>query len=1326
MLSLGMDIGSSSLKVSLLDEQKRMVDNLYRPHRGKIRRALLDALAELEDKHHQERIAWGAACGSGAKLLSEIEGLCVINEIEAAVEGALILGAGAGSIIEMGGQSSKYITGFSPEDQAGIQISINSSCAAGTGAFLEEQLSRLGLELEDYAPCAARAKTIPRIAGRCSVFAKTDITHHQQQGVAVEDILMGLAFAVVKNYRGSVMKKLPRRKPILFAGGVSKNQAIAAALRDVLLLEENELIVKDCSANLGALGAAAMGLKNRARLDPALIKDLLGRLRAAPPLVQAGAPLPGLASFGRADSRGKHEPKAELGRDEPCYLGIDVGSTSTNLVLSDVHDRIVAFRYLRTLGRPAAQVVKGLAWLQGKLGAAINVAGVGVTGSGRYMIAEMVGADAIKDEITAQARAAMSLDRRIDTIFEIGGQDSKFISLSQGAVTDFQMNKVCAAGTGSFLEEQAKKFAIPVEQMGEIALSSREPINLGERCTVFMGTNVAAHLAQGAKLQDITAGLCYSIARNYLNRVVGTKKIGQRISFQGGVAFNQGVVNAFRSLTGKDVQVPPFFSVSGAMGAAILARENAGQAPSKFKGFDLPAPRRESRASLPLILKQDHNDLFNRRVNDLVFQGYRPSPGGGRKTVGIPRALFTFGMFPMFNAFFQALGCNALLSEPTSEDTIRLGQEHSLDETCYPVKLINGHVAELVGKKVDYLFFPDLYTVDHAGSHTRQNFGCAYMQLAFKIVNQAMELAKHDIQLLAPTIAFSQGKEFMMRSFGSLGRQLGKTEQETQMALGAGMRAYHDFEKRMELAGQKTLAELKPDEKAFVLISKIYGVADPALNMGIPGKLMDLGYKVLTFYNLPQTDLSAMHPNMYWPFGQHILEAAQLVRSHPNLYAIFLTHHCCGPDSMLVHFFREIMAGKPYLNIEVDEHSSDVGVITRVEAFVNSLRARKPAVAEPVANYVARAAGPPVALKTRVAELANKATLYLPHLFPYSHILAAILTRRGIKAEALAPSSQASVDLGRKHTLTSEYFSLTALLGDVLGQANKNNGASAFLVPQTEGAETDGQYNRLLRTILDETGRQRVDIVAPFLEDALQAPPGLAGPACRALLAGDLINLAPMQDRPGRLKRVLQLIARDGLSLQALEEMAASLPKELPARKRAKRILVLGEPFLIFNDHLNHYRLKNMEERGHQLILSPMSEFMWLFWRDYLSQNPAKCGENYQSNLNELEQAIRSVSLRLADYSPFEDELSALAEKADQSVGFYAGANGRYRAAKQMGDPAHIDGIINVSSTYENTGIALGILHKACNHGTPALNLNFDGNWDENDQAKIDAFIHYL
>jgi predicted nucleotide-binding protein (sugar kinase/HSP70/actin superfamily) len=919
----------------------------------------------------------------------------------------------------------------------------------------------------------------------------------------------------------------------------------------------------------------------------------------------------------------------------------------------------------------------------------------------------------------------------VDTIFEIGGQDSKYISLEDGAVKDFQMNKICAAGTGSFIEEQANKFNIPINDFGHIALKSHNPIHLGERCTVFMETSIAAYLARGATLEDIASGLCYSIVKNYLNRVVGQKKIGNKIFFQGGVAYNQGVVDAFRAVLGKDIYVPPFFSVTGAYGAAILAREEIALEKTKFRGFDIELKEESIERLEALKRKTSNTEAFNRRVEELIFKGYDGSIDSSKKTVGIPRALFTYGMFPMFYTFFKELGFNVLLSDATSEETIRLGQEYSQGEVCYPIKLINGHVAELVRKNVDYIFFPDLYTVDHPGSQSRQNYGCPYMQLAFKVVNQAMELRTRGIELLAPTIAFSLGKEFMMKSFSDLGKRLGRDPKQTADALERGMKAFLFFEERIEKHGKEVVKQIRHDEKAFVIISKIYGVADPVLNMGIPGKLMDMGYKVVGFYDLPEGDISKEHPNMYWPFGQHILEPAQIIKQHPNLYAILLTHHGCGPDSLLTHYFREIMDGKPYLNIEVDEHSSDVGVITRIEAFVNSLGREKVEEADDLEMYSKSIVHEKVNIKTGMSELDAGTTLYLPYMYPYSQIFEKILVNKGIKAKVLPTTNKVSIELGRKHTLTNEYFSLTAVLGDILkvldGRRWHDDGI-AFLIPQTEGAEIDGQANRFVRTTLDEEGHRYVDILAPFIEDTLCKSQEDVRLICLGLLAGDMIRFAHASHRARYLKKLFGLIGSDRVEIDDLMEMAEAIRRELANMRGGKRVFAIGEPFILFNDFLNDFSFRDIEDKGHRVIYAPLSEYVWVMWKDFLDQNKNRETGIMQERLVEFSNYISAISECLSDESPFETDSEKLITIADKTIGYYAGAFGRYREAKILSDLNGINGIITVASTYENTEISLNVLHKGFESpdSKPVLNLSFDGNRNENDQTKIESFIYYL
>lgn len=1332
MYSAGIDIGYSAVKVILINDDNDIKYNKYLLHKGRVRETLKSALEDLLGHFNSWDIKHAAVTGSGSRYLMQNAKISAVNEVAAVIEGGTTVQDNIGSIIDIGGESAKYITGLKG---SALEISLNSNCSAGTGAFLEEQMSRLNLRLEDYSAYANRAASIPRIAGRCSVFAKTDIIHHQQEGVPIEDILLGLAYAMVRNYKAAVMKKLPVNKPVLFAGGVAYNQGIIRALHEVLKLDAGELIVTPSASNMGALGAAIISKKENMQTDLLEFLKCIKYLPECYSLDEDNVELPGLAAFGEHDSTGKH---IRIFRDKKedylaCYLGVDVGSTSTNLVLMNENDEIISYRYLKTLGNPLEAVRKGLKELQWEMGDGIDVIGVGVTGSGRYMIGEYIGADIVKDEITAQARAAVAVHSGVDTIFEIGGQDSKFISLEGGMVTDFQMNKICAAGTGSFIEEQAHKFNIPISNFGDIALTSKHPVNLGERCTVFIETSIAAHLSRGARIEDIASGVCYSIAKNYLGRVVGQKKIGKKIFFQGGVAYNQGVVNALRALTGKEIIVPPFFSITGAYGAALLTKEEIGDRKSGFRGFEIEAGEQFNARRKKKQLKTDRKTVFDRRINELIFAGYDGIVKHDRKTVGIPRALFTFGMFSMFYAFFKELDFNVLLSDPTCERSIALGQLYALDETCFPVKLITGHVAQLVEQKVDYIFFPDLYTVDHPGSVSRQNYGCAYMQLAFKVMNQAMELEQKGIELLAPTIAFNLGREFMMDSFASLGEQLGKTRQQTEKALQKAMEAFQSFEARIAENGAKTIKELKADEKAIVIISKIYGVADPVLNMGVPAKLIDMGYKVLPFYDLPEGDVSLDHPNMFWPFGQHILEPAQLVRQHPNLYAILLTHHGCGPDSILSHYFKEIMGSKPYLHIEVDEHSSGVGVITRVEAFINSLKKAEAQEADDMETVVNRIVHKEVNMKKSLNELADKTELYLPYMYPYSQIFKEIMIRKGKKARILPATVRASIDIGRSFALTEEYFSLTALLGDVFTNLYRSQQVGkkdiAFFIPQNEGTETDGQYSRLVRTKLDEAGFDRIDVLSPYIEDVLYAGEEEVESICLGLLAGDLVRVAPRQYRKKHLSRIRQLVESNGcLSLNNIINISEEIYLQVKNTKKVKKILAIGEMMILYNDFLNNFTFHNVEEKGYRVVYAPLSETMWMIWKDFADQNQDKITPLFRQRLESFKNTLRTIAEFLAEESPFEKDLDNLVRRADKTVGYYAGGNGRYRAAKLLGDLPGIDGIITAASMYENTGIVLGILHRgfAKGNGRPLLNLTFDGNMNNNDATKIESFLYYL
>lgn len=539
-------------------------------------------------------------------LLEQDSAIPSLGDIPAIVEGVRWIIPQVGSVIEIGSQGARFITDL---QSRAPQFAVNEHCAGGTGSFFEDQMSRVGCKLEDYSSLVKQAQSVPRLSGRCAVFAKTDIIHRQQEGVSTPDILLGLCYAMIRNYKATIVRRLPVCKPVVFCGGVTCNAGVIRAIRDVFGLSEEELIVPEFARYEAALGAA---LKASGSFTLRQLNDSLDRTLTTHHMVGT------LPKLELRPGTSLAEPNAtKIIPESGCALGIDIGSTSTDLVLVGADGELVDFQYLRTAGDPEGAVRKGLASIRQRFGD-IRFTAVGVTGSGRERIGKRIGADAVRDEITAQAKGAAHWVPEVDTVFEIGGQDSKYISIQNGEVVDFQMNKICAAGTGSFVEEQAARMGIPLAEFGPLALSSEHPASLGERCTVFIETAIASASAEGISQADIAAGLCHSIVQNYLHKVVGSKPVGQHIVLQGGVDYNPGIVAAFQSAYGDRVQVSPVFSISGAYGAALLAQEAVGDAPSRFVGFDSPAQDAEDSRSEEIQKNID----FYKQADKLLLEGY--------------------------------------------------------------------------------------------------------------------------------------------------------------------------------------------------------------------------------------------------------------------------------------------------------------------------------------------------------------------------------------------------------------------------------------------------------------------------------------------------------------------------------------------------------------------------------------------------------------------------------------------------------------------------------------------------------------------------------
>jgi predicted CoA-substrate-specific enzyme activase len=922
--------------------------------------------------------------GSGARLLQAHEAIERVNDFKAIAAAVAFLHPEVATVFEMGGESSRLLRlAVDPvTGQAAIlDYETNGDCAAGTGAFMDQQAHRLRYRVEEVGGIALTAPSAARIAGRCSVFAKSDMIHAQQKGATPPQILRGLCDAVARNFKGSISKGKTVVPPVAFVGGLARNAGIAQSLRDLYKLDEGQFLVPDAAPWYGAIGAALL-----------CVRSAPGTATHTPLTIRPPAPSPtnGNGSNG-ATARPLSLENVLLLRDrvrpprlpasgalEEAYLGIDIGSVSTNLVVLDAGGDVLHEIYVRTDGRPIEVVREGLRTIAQILGDRIHICGVGTTGSGRELIGELVGADSITDEITAHTTGAAHVARTllgetVDTIFEIGGQDAKFIAIEDGVVVDFAMNEACAAGTGSFLEEQAERLGVSIKgEFSRLALQSRAPVRLGERCTVFMEQDVNAWQQRGAAREDLVAGLAYSVALNYLHRVVRGRRIGRAIYFQGGTAYNDAVAAAFAGILERRIIVPPHNGVIGAIGMALLAQDKVcgtGR-PSTFRGFDLEAVRyalREfvCRACSNLCDMQEFtvegvktywgdkcSDKFRKRarterepvIPDLMalrrerlLDGYGGPHGSGPR-VGIPRAMFFHDRFPFWRAFLEALGCAVVLSDETNRKIAQNGIDLTVAEPCYPIRVAHGHVKDLIDKGVDRILLPNVMNAEPTPDTTESQM-CPWAQTLPYVVKSVPRLAEFRERILAPTVHFRLGEDHVAHDLVPLGRLLGGRRAHTLRAVAAGFTAQRWFQAALEQLGREALAALEASgQPGIVLVGRPYNIHDRAINLDVPGKLRDYyGINVLPLDCLPlgEVDIRDVNDNMYWHSGRRILAAAKVSGATANLHLIHITNFKCGPDSYIKHFLGSA-CGRPFLSLQFDGHGNDAGFLTRCEAYLDS------------------------------------------------------------------------------------------------------------------------------------------------------------------------------------------------------------------------------------------------------------------------------------------------------------------------------------------------------------------------------------------------------
>ena len=1435
---LGIDIGSVSLNLILVDTEGKVLRERYVRTRGKPLETALEALVALFAEVPPSEIEGVAFTGAGTAVLGGLYRIKPVNEVIAQATATATLHPEVRSIIEIGGEDSKLIL-LEEDPKAGRlrvkDFAMNALCAAGTGSFLDQQASRLGVSIEsEWGKMALRSVHVPRLAGRCSVFAKSDMIHLQQEGTPDYDIVAGLCFAMARNFKAGIGKGKDFVPRVAFQGGVAANAGMVRAFTEVLKLEPGALLIPEHYASMGAIGACLVARE----------RGELGRIESLEPLreyLESRRYGGGELHVPLADDRYplviELDPFPAGTESVDVFVGVDVGSISTNVVAVDREGRVLAREYLMTAGRPLAAVTDGLY----KVGTAleerggkgrVRVRGCATTGSGRYLTGDFIGADIVKNEITAHATGASFIRPDVDTIFEIGGQDSKYISLDSGAVVDFTMNKVCAAGTGSFIEEQSERLGVGLKtgEFNSKALSADEPPAMGERCTVFIETDINRNQQRGVAVDDLCAGLCYSIVQNYLNRVVEDHRIGDVILFQGGTAYNRGVKAAFEKVLGKPVTVPPHHDVLGAVGMALIARDwyessrdrkvagtcaaaqdnrelTLAARKTAFKGFDLRSVRYSfdtfecedcaNRCEIHVVkiqaseggadgqgahaertlyygsrcgkFDESQRDSLGKhlprlfverqRLLETAYDKKKPDHPNGKR-IGLPQMTHFWELMPMWKALFTELGFEVVLSSRTVGKVIRQGVEEVAAETCFPVKVAHGHIRDLAEKDVDYIFLPTIIDMPRATGDIINSYVCPYVQAVPFMARAAMEDVAASGKVVEPILHFSRGEKAVRRELEKMAVGLGATRSRARHAVSSGVAALKRFTDALQARGREVLAGLRPDQTALVIVGRPYNACDPGLNMNIPEKLRDLGCLAIPLDMLPldEEDISADYPHMYWKYGQQILAGVRLIARDPRLYPVYITNFGCGPDSFIMKFVSRELAGKPCLVLEVDEHTADVGAITRCEAFLDSLksvvgRSRLKGVRQ-------RGARAPVRVRAHKLDYSRSTfgsrTIYIPYMDDHGYAMAAAMRASGVQARQMAMSDEDTLVWGRKYTSGKECYPCIITTGDMLRQIHSpgfDPDRSAFFMPTAFGPCRFGQYNKFQRMVLDDLGLEDVPMVLLDQDKDYQGDLKNLGADFRKLAWTGIVFVDTLQKllretRPYEttqgecdhlyehyLRQCEEVIESRGRLAALAREARRAFEAVAVDRSRVRpRIGLVGEVFVRCNQFTNNFMVRKIESLGGEAVLPPFEE-----WVNYIAWSRVTDARIERQWRRLLVERIVDFVQRREKHKVLNEFRGAVRHFFDEPSSDHVIDLGRpYLDPAIRGEPilsmgrcmeyVHdgCDGIMNLHPFNCMPGtIVNALLTKfAKDHDMPVLKVAYDGLEQATEMIRLEAFMH--
>ncbi len=1258
---MGIDVGSTTAKVVILNQDAELVFSAYRRHHAEtldtIKSILKEAEEILGDVDFDLLVTGSAGMGLGEKF-----DLPFIQEVVASAEVVRQLYPEAKTLVDIGGEDAKMIF-F--DDEGRPDIRMNGSCAGGTGAFIDEMATLLNVPVSELDDLAKNYKRIYPMASRCGVFAKTDLQNLLSRDISKEDISASVFRAVVLQVLATLSRGHEPAPLFLFSGGpltflpelrkaFEKGMEITSA--DILEVENAEL--------LPAMGAALAESSKRKPFTLSKLFDQLCTVQAHSSTDQVRlAPL----FIGKDDFSGWKDAQEarQIGRvdvselnGENLFLGVDSGSTTTKVVLVDEAGRI-AFDYYRSNRGDAIEAVRnGFRKIRQRFddkGISPKIAGSVVTGYGEDLIKSAFSFDEGMVETLAHFQAAKAFDEDVSFIMDIGGQDMKAIFVKDGEIQSIEINEACSSGCGSFIESFSSAMGYEVKEFAQLAVSANAPCDLGTRCTVFMNSKVKQALREGAEINDISAGLAYSVIKNALHKVLKVTDIdvlGDNIVVQGGTFRNPAIQKALEELLGKEVTCPDIAELMGAYGAALTARDsfsNNGYKESSFSGlenldeigiYDRRDIRCRGCENICVVSKMtfpNENVFYSGNRCENIFSNSGETMEKGRSmtslkydllfkrktdpeiepvmTIGIPRVLNIFENFPFWNTLLVESGIKVHLSAPSSTEIYQSGAGYIMsDNLCFPAKLVAGHIIDLVDAGVDRIFYPMVFFEEEEFSDSDNVFNCPIVSGYAEVIGSVMApQEKFDIPYDTLEINFNDEK-LLKKVCTNYLKELGISKGIRNKAFEKALVLHREHKEEARVIGKEIIEEARANERSMILLlGRPYHI-DPLINHKIHDILTNFGLDVITVDSVPVEEgqtLDNRHVMTQWEYVSRYYHALRWAGEQDNVEVVQLNSFGCGPDAFIMEEVKTILAqyGKTPTVIRIDEIESAGSTKLRLRSMMEALKNRK--------KDGAYTFTPRRKVKTFGVEDRDR-TIIVPDFSPYnSPALVRPFMDMGYKIVALPPANRETVDVGLKFVNNDVCYPALICVGDLVkalqsGEFDIDTTAVGF--SQTGGQCRATSYPSMIKKALLSAGFEDVPVVTFSTSlDALNDQPGFEfdikkyvyKTAVSIMYTDALSDLyyatALREKNKGSAEKVRdkylnlfmegETLIKKATLLESLEDAVRDFNAIETIDKEYPKVGIVGEIYVKYNAFANNYVAEWLMEQGIEVFIPPFIEF---------------------------------------------------------------------------------------------------------------------------------------